>query len=303
MSQSEAFEFIGLLSSLGPPALLMSGGEPLACPDFFPYLAKAASSGIKVTVSTNGVLIDGAAAAEIARHGVSYAGISIDGPAHVNDLFRGAAGAFGKAVKGIEALASNGCRVGLRVTLARPLLPHLESIFDIALDLPISRICFYHFIPAGRGASDGGLMPDYDEEKRATGRIIGWADGLAARSRKGRRLEILTAGDPSDGVLACEYLRERAPGKARAAEALLRRQASRGTPGILSVRWDGTVFKDQFSWDAPLGGWRNLEELKSPGKGGRFSFKAPDCSTACRWRDICAGRNGRRCMAFDESAL
>jgi MoaA/NifB/PqqE/SkfB family radical SAM enzyme len=302
MSGSEAFEFIGLLSALDPPALLMSGGEPLACPDFFPYLAKAVSSGIKVAVSTNGVLIDDTAAVEMARLGVSYAGVSLDGPGHVNDSFRGEAGAFGKAVKGIDALASNGCRVGLRVTLAKPLLPHLESIFDLALDLPVSRICFYHFIPAGRGASDGGLMPDHEEERLATSRIIGWADGLAG-SGKGRGLEILTAGDPSDGVLTFEYLREREPDNAQTAKALLKRQAARRAPGILSVRWDGTVFLNQFSWDVPLGGWRDLAELKSPGKDGRFSFKAPDCRAVCRWRDICAGRDGRRCMAFYENAI
>ena len=297
MSPGEAFEFIGLLRDLGPPALLFSGGEPLASPDFFPYLAKAFSSGIKTAVSTNGMLIDGSAAREMARLGVRYAGVSIDGVGRVNDLFRGIPGAFRKAVNGIEALASNGCRAGLRVTLTRPLLPHLESILILALDLPVSRICFYHFIPAGRGASDGGLMPDHDEEKLAVSRIIGWASALEEND-KGRLLEVLTVGDPSDGVLAYEYLRKNAPDRAEAARALLTRQAARGASGIVSVRWDGALFPNQFSWGARPGNWRDLSEAKSLGKGGRF-YSEPPCRASCRWQDMCAGREGRPCMASD----
>jgi MoaA/NifB/PqqE/SkfB family radical SAM enzyme len=259
MDRAEAFRFISFLSDLRPPALLISGGEPLTHPDFFTYLEMTSSAGLKIAVSTNGVLFDDSVAAHIASFGVPYVGVSVDGVGGVSDAFRGVTGAFQKAVNGIEALASAGCRVGLRITLTRPLLPRLESILALALDLPISRICFYHFIPAGRGALDAGLSPESGDERRAVGRIISWADKLRSR---GGPLEVLTVGDASDGDLVYEYLRERDPVRAEAAGRLLRRFASRGSGGMRSVRWDGLLFPNQFSWDRPLGHWRDLARDK-----------------------------------------
>jgi MoaA/NifB/PqqE/SkfB family radical SAM enzyme len=264
MDREEALDFIGLLSDLSPPALLMSGGEPLMHPDFFLYLKAAAAAGLRITVSTNGVLIDDSAAAEIASFGVPYVGVSVDGVGDVNDSFRGMAGAFQRALDGIEALASAGCRVGLRITLSRPLLPHLESILALALDLPVSRLCFYHFVPVGRGALDSGLSPDRGDEIRAVNRIIRWADS-DARSGGKRPAEVLTVGDASDGALVYDYLQGQDPVRAASARELLLRSASRGAGGIRSVRWDGVLFPNQFSWDRPLGEWRDLACLKSRG--------------------------------------
>jgi MoaA/NifB/PqqE/SkfB family radical SAM enzyme len=182
------------------------------------------------------------------------------------------------------------------VTLTRPLIGELNSIFDLALDLPVSRICFYHFIPAGRGALDAALRPDRAEERRAVNDIINWSEELL-NSRGVDAPEILTVGDASDGVLAYEYLLERDPARARAARELLLRSASRRGPGILSVRWDGTVYKNQFSWDAPLGPWRDLEAICAREK----TKKRRSCNgrDICRWSDICRGSLRPDCMAGD----
>jgi MoaA/NifB/PqqE/SkfB family radical SAM enzyme len=301
MDRGEALDLIGLLAGLRPPVLLMSGGEPLAHPDFFLYIKEASSAGLRVSVSTNGVLIGEREAAEMAASGVSYAGVSLDGVGGVNDAFRGVGGAFRKAVNGIEALASAGCRVGMRITLARPLLPYLEPLLDLAISLPVSRVCFYHFAPVGRGALDPGLTPCRDDERRAVARIIRWADD-AARSRSGRTAEILTVGDASDGVLVYEYLLSRDHARAEAARDLLARQASRHAAGILSVRWDGTLFSNQFSWDRPLGDWRGLAGLRPQGEAGMFRPAPPSCRASCRWKDICPGNEGRRCLAAPDGA-
>jgi hypothetical protein len=53
------------------PALLMSGGEPLYHPQFFAYAEFARSLGLRLTISTNGTLIDQGTAQRIkqtARH-------------------------------------------------------------------------------------------------------------------------------------------------------------------------------------------------------------------------------------------
>jgi MoaA/NifB/PqqE/SkfB family radical SAM enzyme len=294
MDRDEAFEFLDFIQRFNPSALLMSGGEPLTHPDFFSYLSRLTYNGTRVSLSTNGVLIDDDTAREIARLGVSYVGVSIDGVGDFNDDFRGMKGAFRKAARGMDALVSRGCRVGLRVTLTRSLIGELYSIFDLALDLPVSRICFYHFIPAGRGALDAALRPSWVEERRAVNDIINWSEDVL-NSRGIDAPEILTVGDASDGVLAYKYLLGRDPARAGAARELLLRSTSRRGPGILSVRWDGAVYKNQFSWDAPLGSWRDLETICAREKGEkRRSCNGRD---TCRWSDICRGSLRLDCMA------
>jgi MoaA/NifB/PqqE/SkfB family radical SAM enzyme len=303
MDEAAAADFLGSLAALRPPVLLLSGGEPLLSPKFFPYLALAGSNGIKVSVSTNGTLIDRASARKMVDAGVLYAGVSIDGVGGANDEFRGKAGAFDEAVRGIDIMASLGCRAGLRVTLASPVLEGLSSILDLALELPISRICFYHFVPSGRGASDGALMPGEMEERGAVLEIIDWAEGVCA-SRRDDPLEILTVGDASSGVLTYKFLLGADRARAESARHLLMRSsARRGFNGILSVRWDGLVFKNQFSWDRPLCSWKDLTRYLGGGRiypsGGDMPKGEGDAGkgcSACKWGYICSGSLRDRCL-------
>jgi MoaA/NifB/PqqE/SkfB family radical SAM enzyme len=171
-------------------------------------------------------------------------------------------------------------------------IERLEEILEMASTLPISRVCFYHFMPSGKGKSAGPLLPDLEEEDNAVRGIIEWADGLPD-------LEVLTVGDASDGVALYRYLSANYPERARAALELLRR--SSGKPagaGILSVRWDGTVFRDQFSWSEPLGNWRDLENIIA------CSLLKPELADECKSCGeagvICGGRRrdfGRECRA------
>ena len=306
MDAAEGEGFLGSLAALRPPVLLLSGGEPLLSPEFFSYLALAGSNGIRVSVSTNGTLIDRSSARKMVDAGVLYAGVSIDGVGGANDEFRGKKGAFDEAVRGIDIMASLGCRVGLRVTLARPVLEGLSSILDLALELPISRICFYHFVPSGRGASNGALMPGAGEERDAVLEIIDWAERVCA-SRRDDPLEILTVGDASSGVLTYKFLLGSDRARAESASRLLMRSsARRGFNGILSVRWDGVVFKNQFSWDRPLCSWKDLAGYLDSGRihpsggdvqnGAGLPENARKGCSACKWTYICSGSLRDRCL-------
>jgi MoaA/NifB/PqqE/SkfB family radical SAM enzyme len=304
MSNDDARAFLAMLEKFRPPSLLLSGGEPMAHPDFFSRLSMAYDYGMRVTLSTNGTLIDRDAARRMS-HALVYAGVSIDGPCEVNDLFRGSSGAFRASVEAIDLLASMCVKVGLRVTLARPLLPYLPDIFNLAESLPISRVCFYHFIPSGRGASDDSLTPTGGEASSAVGRIIEWADEISRNVSRRDPLEILTVGDASDSVRIYKYLLERNDSRLPDAAGLLTRASSGCSPGILSVRWDGTVFPNQFAWDRPLGRWPELKWIA--GHTRRHSEVSSECGT-CSWRsrNICAGRlelfnlrNAESCAMLD----
>jgi MoaA/NifB/PqqE/SkfB family radical SAM enzyme len=298
----ESRAFLRLATKLRPPALIFSGGEPLCSPDFDYLLSEAHDLGLKVTVSTNGTLVTERHVRLLARC-ASYVGISVDGPRDLNDGFRGSSGAFDAALLALESLSSAGCRSGLRVTLARPVIERLEEILELAGTIPLSRVCFYHFMPSGRGKSADSLLPDGSDEDMAVRRIIEWADSLPG-ARVSRRIpEVLTVGDASDGVALYRYLSSKGPERARDALGLLRRSARKPAGvGILSVRWDGTVFRDQFSWGEPLGNWRDLENIIDRSHPG--PELAHECKACAEAGVICGGRRrdfGRECRVASEA--
>jgi MoaA/NifB/PqqE/SkfB family radical SAM enzyme len=299
--RAESRAFLRLIAKLRPPALIFSGGEPLCHPDFDYLLSEAHDLGLKTTVSTNGTLVTKRDVSLFARC-ASYVGISVDGPRDLHDGFRGLRGAFDAALRALESLSSTGCRSGLRVTLACPVIERLDEILALAGTLPLSRVCFYHFMPSGRGKSADSLLPDGREEDMAVRRIIEWADGQwtdgLPGARASRRMpEVLTVGDASDGVALYRYLSSGSPERARAAFSLLRRSARKPAGvGILSVRWDGTVFRDQFSWGEPLGDWRDLESMIDCSSAG--PELARECKSCAEAGVICGGRRrdfGREC--------
>lgn len=289
MPPDEAREFLRALAALNPPALLLSGGEPLSSPHFFDFLDMSLELGLRPSISTNGTLIDERVASRLASRRIGYVGVSLDGPRIVHDAFRGRDGAFADATKGIENLKNAGCRVGLRFTMARPLLPTLPDIMRICEDLSVDRVCFYHFIPTGGGRGEMDMLPSRDETRHALFDIFDWTDsGLAPG-------EVLTVGNSADGVLLYLRLKEAGDDRAEGVLSMLRRNPRSGAPaGIISVRWDGTVFADQFSWDEPLGNWRGINDIVAR----RAPIEPGGRCAPCSWKKICGGNMRARARAL-----
>lgn len=238
--------------------LLFSGGEPLIRPDFFELAEYARDRGVRPTLSTNGTLITRAAAQRIKDLGVGYVGISLDGLADVNDMFRGVRGAYQRAMEGIENCVAVGQRVGLRFTINHHNIMELDKIFDFIEEKGINRVCFYHLVYSGRG----GQMMDEDvsaeESRRAMDTIIARTKDFEAR---GLKKEILTVDNHCDGVYM--YLKARAEGNDAGAEQIKKLIGANGgnRSGIAFGEVDplGYVHPDQFTQHHTFG---NVRERK-----------------------------------------
>ena len=197
LSTIEAKKFIDDLSEFKVPVLLFSGGEPLMREDFFELAEYAANKNVRPTLSTNGTLITREVAEKIKNIGVGYVGISLDGLQDVNDKFRGVAGAYQKAMAGIENCVAVGQRVGLRFTINRHNFEELDKIFDFIEAEKINRVCFYHLVYSGRGSKmiDEDLTPL--ESRAAMDKII---ERTKDFERRGLEKEILTVDNHCDGV-------------------------------------------------------------------------------------------------------
>jgi radical SAM protein with 4Fe4S-binding SPASM domain len=283
------------LAGYGIPALLFSGGEPLTRPDVFELMEYATGKGLRVTLSTNGTLIDAAAAARLKNIGLTYAGISLDGIGATNDLFRGKTGAFDAAVRGLRHCRSVGQKVGLRLTLTRRNCADLHEIFDFIEAERIERACFYHLVYTGRGNVADELSPA--EVRRAMDIIVARTAALFA---KGDPREILTVDNHADNAYLYLKLRERAPARAAQVYSWMKWNgggANSSGVGIANIDWLGHVHPDQFWQTATLGNvkerpfsaiWSDptiplLAQLRN-----RRPLLKGRCA-ACRFQEICGG--------------
>ena len=295
LTTDEALVMLGDLARLGVPVVLFSGGEPMLRTDLLPLLEAAAALGMRTVLSTNGTLITERAAARLRGTSLSYVGVSLDGLRETNDAFRGVAGAFEAALRGIRHCREAGIKVGLRFTITRRNVREVDSLFDLVAAEQIPRICFYHLVYAGRGAALAAEDLDHAATRQVVDRII---DRTADLHRAGRPVEVLTVDNHADGpYLAMRMLREKHPRAASVLELLRMNRGNSSGLGIACISWDGAVHPDQFWRHATLGHVRERpfsEIWTDPANPllAKLRDKRPHlkgrCAT-CRFLDVCGG--------------
>lgn len=96
-------EIITELAELGCRKIHLTGGEPLLREGVPDLVAHATNSGIRVTMTTNGTLVDKDIAKKLVRAGLRGVNLSIDSPDRkTHDRIRGIEGAWKKTVRAVE---------------------------------------------------------------------------------------------------------------------------------------------------------------------------------------------------------
>lgn len=285
---------IDQMKALKVPVILLSGGEPLIHNHIFEIIDYIRSRGIRVSLSTNGSLIDEAAAQKIKDLGVSYVGISLDGLGATNDCLRGVNGAFEKAVTGIRNCLGVGQKVGLRMTVYKENIAQIPQVLGFMEEENIDRICFYHLVPSGRGSEMKELLLTPEETRRFVSELI---DYTSALKNRGVEREILTVANHTDGPFTYIQAQKKYP---ELAEDILKKltnnRGNRSGVAILNMDWLGNVYPDQFSRFIKLGnitedtletiwvkGPKELTELRDRRKN--LNRECLDC----RWYEMCGG--------------
>jgi radical SAM protein with 4Fe4S-binding SPASM domain len=295
LSTAQAKKLIAQLAEYGCPVVLFSGGEPLLRPDIFELIAYSRNLGMKTVVSTNGTLIDLETAQRLAALKLDYAGISLDGPQTQHDAFRGLAGSFDAAVRGIENCQKVGIKTGMRFTMTRQNIGHVESVFDIADNLGVRRVCFYHLTRTGRAAEMQNQMPSARKIREAMDVIVEKTDKFVANDLVD---EVLTVGNHADGPYLLNRMnRQKHPLMTHAFNFLMAAGGNRTGQNIACINWDGNVFPDQFFRNYSLGNvmkesfskiWENADDRVLHILRNKSEFKDPRCGK-CKWFDLCRG--------------
>jgi radical SAM protein with 4Fe4S-binding SPASM domain len=295
LTHEEGKRVIDDLVAFKVPALLFSGGEPLVRPDLLELMEYAATSGLRVTLSTNGTLIDEPTAQRLHDIGLTYVGISLDGIGETNDLFRGKKGAFDGAVRGMRSCRAVGQKVGLRLTLTRRNCMDLHDIFNFIEAEDIQRACFYHLVYSGRGNAADELTRA--EVRRAMDIIL---ERTMAFHKRGLKKEILTVDNHTDNAYLYLKLCERESARAEEVYQLMKWNgggANSSGIGIANIDTQGNVHPDQFWQSATLGNvkQRPFSEIWSDnsipllaGLRNRLPLLKGRCGR-CRFKEICGG--------------
>jgi radical SAM protein with 4Fe4S-binding SPASM domain len=295
LTTQQAKDLICQIADYGCPVLLFSGGEPLLREDIFELINCARTAGLRTALSTNGTLMTPDIAKKLYDIGLSYAGISLDGPKEIHESFRGQKGCFDKTMKGFETCLLAGLKTGVRCTMTRGNVESVGQIFDIAEQNGIRRICFYHLVRCGRAATDD-LRPALPGQiRQALDEIISRTDESIRRKMYE---EVLTVGNHADGpylLLKMQQQHHHLVDTAR--ELLLRSGGNRTGQNIAAVSWDGSVHPDQFWRNYSLGNvlekpfgqiWDNQADPVLKILRNKDTCKAAKCAR-CKWFQMCKG--------------
>ena len=303
LTTAEAEAMIRDLASINAPALLISGGEPFVRPDVLDLAEYAMSLGVRVTFSTNGTLIDRKKAERIAKIGVAYVGISVDGGEERHDRFRGKKGAFREALRGIRNCRDAGIRVGIRFTVTKENVGEIDQIFELVELEDIGRLCLYHLVYSGRGAYLSGIDLEVHEKRALMNKLM---DRVERWNEEQRPVEVMTVDNHADAPYI--YLRLNERGDARAEQALNLIKSNGGNRSGIAIGCIdsfGLVHPDQFTSHHTLGSirerpfsqiWNDERSDLLTGLRVRKTLLQGRCAT-CKWLPMCNGNFRARAEA------
>lgn len=165
LETGEAKRLIDEWSEMGVFYINVGGGEPMSRSDFFELMDYTLDSGIGVKFSTNGTLIDEAAADWIASRDYLDVQISLDGAtAEINDPVRGT-GSYKRARRAMDLLAERGFSFKINSVITRNNFVQLDELYALAqgygAELRLTRLR-----PSGRGQNVWEALRPTHEQNR-----------------------------------------------------------------------------------------------------------------------------------------
>lgn len=169
----EGVDLIDQIAGAGFKIMIFSGGEPLLRPDIYELIARAARSGLRPVLGTNGTLITGEVARRLKKAGAAAVGISLDSVDEVrHDRFRSSPGAWRAAVEGMRACRHEGLPFQVHTTVMDWNCGEVEKLTDFAVQMQARAHHIFFLVPTGRGVNIEGESLHVTQYERLLRRIL-----------------------------------------------------------------------------------------------------------------------------------
>jgi len=148
-------ECLSKCARAGVMAVNFGGGEPLLRSDILELARHAADVGFRVSMNSNGYLIDSRKAAELKNAGFAKIGISIDSHIpEVHDKFRGVAGSHVRALAALDHLNAAGIRTSISTVICTFNYDTIDALILMARTHGVSQLNFHNFKCSGLGMAN-----------------------------------------------------------------------------------------------------------------------------------------------------
>ncbi len=152
LDQDLLFACLHKVAEAGVFSVNFGGGEPLLRRDLLQVAAFASGLGLRISMNSNGWLLDRQTAAALKEAGFSKVGISIDSHRpEVHDRFRGVEGSHDQAVAALGHLASAGIATSISTVICRINNNAIGDLVAFALAQGAGQLNFHNFKCSGLG--------------------------------------------------------------------------------------------------------------------------------------------------------
>jgi GeoRSP system radical SAM/SPASM protein len=149
------FACIEKIVKAGVLSINFGGGEPLLRKDLLEIAAFSSGKGLRVSMNSNGFLIDLERAKSLKAAGFSKVGISLDSHMpDVHDGFRGIPGSHQKAVAALAYLRDAGIKTSISTVICRINHTTVQELIAFAEQHGVQQLNFHNFKCSGLGYSN-----------------------------------------------------------------------------------------------------------------------------------------------------
>lgn len=202
---SSALKTVDEIASINPSAMvIMTGGEPMLRPDLSEIASYASSKGLSVVIGTNGTLLTPSAIDTLIKAKVQGIGVSLDSSTpELHDSFRGVAGAWLKAMNGIDNLKESGLPFQLHLTVTRDNRYILKDVIRLAGEKGAKGVNIFFLVCTGRGQQMTDLSPsEYEGVLEDIARADEESIGVMIRARCAPHIVRVGSKTSPDGSIA-----------------------------------------------------------------------------------------------------
>ncbi len=149
------FTCIEKIVKAGVLSINFGGGEPLLRKDLLEIASFSSGKGLRVSMNSNGYLIDRARARSLKAAGFSKVGISLDSHVRVvHDEFRGIKGSHQKAVSALAFLQEAGIKTSISTVICKINHTSVQELIEFAQNHGVHQLNFHNFKCSGLGYSN-----------------------------------------------------------------------------------------------------------------------------------------------------
>jgi MoaA/NifB/PqqE/SkfB family radical SAM enzyme len=138
------------LEAARPDRVVVSGGEPTLVPNLIELFDCLDAFEVPFSLCTNATTVNRAAARDYVAHGLKKATVGFEGEGSTYDEFRGSAGGFGRAMRGLHALTAEGVAVTVNVVVWPGLVASVDRLAAQFRDVGVNGFSVTVPVIAGR---------------------------------------------------------------------------------------------------------------------------------------------------------